>query len=366
MRRRLATTITLFVTLLSALPARADFKVGDLVRSQTVDTVYVISADSKRYTFFSNPIYHTWYDNFSRVKFISEKELASIPFGGVMFVRPGTKMVKIRTDPKVYAVASGGILRPVKDEATATAIWGPTWNKQILDLDVAFFAQYFLGTEIDDVDDYVPVYERHFAGEAENVLLRPTKGATTTAPTMTTNAIPTTIGINDGYYAEVTATGSRAIRNILMASNGTVFARCDQIADCGGVAGPFQTGSTQSADAYVCDLNGTCRRVVVGTTSVIMSAPASGLAVALRTASTSTSIARGAILTLTATASSLSGISRTIVGRDGGAYVSCENKDRCTLTTTPLTDPGTFIYSASTCDIGNRCAFSTPITITVR
>src|SRR3989338_3207727 len=128
MRRHLATILTMVLMFFTALPARADFKVGDLVRSQSVDTVYVISADGKRYTFFSNPIYHTWYDNFSRVKFIGEKELASIPFGGVMFVRPGTKMVKVRTDPKVYAVASGGILRPVKDEATAVAIFGPTWT----------------------------------------------------------------------------------------------------------------------------------------------------------------------------------------------------------------------------------------------
>jgi len=348
----------------TALPARADFKVGDLVRSQSVDTVYVISADGKRYTFFSNPIYHTWYDNFSRVKFIGEKELASIPFGGVMFVRPGTKMVKVRTDPKVYAVASGGILRPVKDEATAVAIFGPTWNKQIMDLDDAFFAQYFIGTEIDDPDDYVVAYERHLAGEAENVLLRPTRGGATSAPTVSATKPPATIAINDGFYAELTATGTRSIRNILMASNGAVFARCDQIGDCGGLAGPFRTGSTQGVDAYVCDLNGTCRRVGVGTTSVIASAPATGLSVSL--SATSTSVARGAKLTLTATATSPSGISRTIVGQDGGTRSTCENQGRCTLTTAPLTDPGTFTYSASTCDAGNRCAFSTPITITVR
>jgi hypothetical protein len=63
-------------------------------------------------------------------------------------VRPGTVLIKIVSDPKVYAVEPNGTLRWVKTEAIATALYGADWAKKVRDLDVAFFAGYLSGSDI--------------------------------------------------------------------------------------------------------------------------------------------------------------------------------------------------------------------------
>jgi hypothetical protein len=57
-------------------------------------------------------------------------------------------MVKIQTDPKVYAVDANGALRWVPDEWTAKRLYGDDWNKKIDDLSDAFFADYSIGEPV--------------------------------------------------------------------------------------------------------------------------------------------------------------------------------------------------------------------------
>jgi hypothetical protein len=366
MRQRITFLLALLTALSPLLPAQAaDVSLYGLVRTQKSDTVYVVSSDGKRYSFPSNPIYHTWYADFSRVKFVSDQELANIPFGGVMFVRPGTVMVKIPSDPKVYAVASGGVLRPVKDEKTAIAIFGEDWNKQILDLDVSFFAQYVLGSEVKDTDDYVPAYELYLAGEAENVLARPTSPGATPLPSVTPYSLPDAISIDDGFYAQVSAQGAVPIRNIALASKGQVFARCDRMNECGGIAGPFRAAESDTVESYVCDVNGTCIRSTLGVVNIIVAAPVSGITANVR--AESPIMAAGNPIRLTATGSSVKdALSIVSVVQQDGPRWDCMNKDVCTAATVPILEPGYFTFTSFACNLSRRCVFSSPVTVTVR
>ncbi|MBP9864188.1 hypothetical protein KBC54_01915, partial [Patescibacteria group bacterium] len=70
--------------------------------------------------------------------------------------KPGVKMVKFMTDPKVYAVAKGGILRWVKSQAAAVELYGAQWNKNIDDINDAFFTNYTFGAEINGIGDFNP------------------------------------------------------------------------------------------------------------------------------------------------------------------------------------------------------------------
>src|SRR5579859_1820865 len=101
---------------------------GTLIKG-SLSAVYYCGADGKRYVFPNEKTYKSWYSDFSGVMTISDSDLASLQIGGNVTYRPGVKMVKITTDPKVYAVSKGGVLRPIADEATATALYGSTWNK---------------------------------------------------------------------------------------------------------------------------------------------------------------------------------------------------------------------------------------------
>lgn len=128
---------------------------GDLIKASQ-PAVYYYGEDGKRYVFPNQKTYNTWYSDFSGVVTITDSELAAIPIGGNATYKPGVKMVKITTDPKVYAVDANGVLRPIKDEATATALYGATWNQQIDDVPDAFFTNYSVGAPINSGSDFNP------------------------------------------------------------------------------------------------------------------------------------------------------------------------------------------------------------------
>jgi len=116
--------------------------------TQADSAVYYCGADGKRYAFPNEDTYHSWYPDFSGVRVVSVAELAAVPFGGSVTYRPGSRMLKIRTDPKVYAVAKGGTLRWVTSEAVAKALYGLLWNGLISDISDAFFVHYVVGAPI--------------------------------------------------------------------------------------------------------------------------------------------------------------------------------------------------------------------------
>ncbi|HBZ36531.1 MAG TPA: hypothetical protein DEO26_02300 [Candidatus Veblenbacteria bacterium] len=118
-----------------------------LVKAST-DAVYYCGADGQRYVFPNQKIYLSWYTNFSGVITITDAELANVPLGGNVTYRPGVRMVKMTTDPKVYAVAAGGILRHVTSPELARSIYGEDWNTLVDDLSDAFFVNYHLGDPI--------------------------------------------------------------------------------------------------------------------------------------------------------------------------------------------------------------------------
>lgn len=119
-----------------------------LIKLEDMDTVYYCGADGKRYYFPSDKIYFTWYDDFDDVVAVSAETMASIPLGGNVTYRPGTRMVKLQTDPKVYAVERGDVLRWIQSAETAEELYGADWNKQIDDIPDSFFVNYTLGDPI--------------------------------------------------------------------------------------------------------------------------------------------------------------------------------------------------------------------------
>lgn len=138
----------------SAIPVTFAATSGDLIKMSGNSSVYYLGANGKRYVFTNDKAYFTWYSNFSGVKTISQTELESYTIGGNVTYKPGTRMVKITTDPKVYAVSMNGTLHWVKSEAIAKALYGDMWNKQIDDVSDAFFVNYTIGSEISDAAQF--------------------------------------------------------------------------------------------------------------------------------------------------------------------------------------------------------------------
>ncbi len=121
---------------------------GSLIRTAAQNAVYYCGSNGKRYVFPNEKIFLSWYADFSGVTVISAEQMASVMLGGNVTYKPGTRMIKIESDPKVYVVSRGGLLRWVPTEEIATRLYGAAWNKRIDDVSVSFFTNYHFGPQI--------------------------------------------------------------------------------------------------------------------------------------------------------------------------------------------------------------------------
>ncbi len=126
---------------------------GDVIKMNGNSSVYYMKG-GKRFVFPNQATYSSWYSDanggpdWDIVKVVSQSELESYPLGGNVTVRPGTKLVKITTNPTVYAVEPGGTLRAISSEAAAIEIWGANWAKNVIDVADSFFVNYKTGTAL--------------------------------------------------------------------------------------------------------------------------------------------------------------------------------------------------------------------------
>lgn len=126
---------------------------GDLIKSSSHPAVYYFGRDAKRHAFPSEGVFNTWFSDFKNVRVVSDELLSSLPLGKNMSIRPGTRFIKLQTDPRVYAVGTDGTLHWISTEALAKQLYGKDWAKRVVDISDAFFVNYKRSTDITE-----PVY----------------------------------------------------------------------------------------------------------------------------------------------------------------------------------------------------------------
>ncbi|MFZ2803989.1 MAG: chitobiase/beta-hexosaminidase C-terminal domain-containing protein [Patescibacteria group bacterium] len=136
------------------LPCTTEAAAADV--NDVCKAVYYIGTDGMRHAFPNPKVYFTWYQDFSGVQLISSDQLASIPLGKNVTYKPGVKMVKFTTFDNVYVVVKGGVLRWVKGEAVATALYGADWNTKIDDIPDTFHSNYTFGADVNGLSDFDP------------------------------------------------------------------------------------------------------------------------------------------------------------------------------------------------------------------
>ncbi len=123
---------------------------GDLVTCPDFSSVYYLADDGSRWVFPNEKTYFTWFDNFNSVIEITCPELATYPIGEVVTYQPGTRLVKIQSINKVYAVELGGNLRWVQTEAGAEELFGSNWADRIDDVPDGFWSSYTEGSALSE------------------------------------------------------------------------------------------------------------------------------------------------------------------------------------------------------------------------
>lgn len=158
--RNILILISAFSLLITAVPARAAGVATNTLIKGSLSTVYYYATNGKRYVFPTEKTYKSWYgEDYSKVITISDKDLSDIQLGGNVTYRPGVKLIKITTDPKVYAIAAGGTLRWLASEDVAKSLYGADWAKKVDDLPDPFFINYRYGSSINNTQDFEPARE---------------------------------------------------------------------------------------------------------------------------------------------------------------------------------------------------------------
>ena len=151
-------TLSTCFSFASFTSAATDYS-GKLIKSGSSTSLYYAASDGKRYVFPNEKNFKTWFTDFSGVVTVSPEELASLPIGGNVLYRPGVLLVKIQTDPRIYAVSKNGVLRWIETEAIAKHFYGDQWHLLVDDIPDSFFVNYKIGTSIGSIDDYNPDQE---------------------------------------------------------------------------------------------------------------------------------------------------------------------------------------------------------------
>ncbi len=170
-QRHIIFTVILGVILL-CVPAQAAPREGALVKlscpagasiNDPCRAVYYVGHDSKRHAFPNQQVYFSWYDDWSGVIEITPAEMSALSLGRNVTYRPGLKLVKFPTVPQTYAVDSGGVLRWIKTEAAAQALYGTNWAHTTDDISETFYTDYTFGADINTAADFdaVAVLDAH-------------------------------------------------------------------------------------------------------------------------------------------------------------------------------------------------------------
>ena len=114
---------------------------GALIKG-TGNSIYYFGYDGELHPFLNSLVYHTWFKDFSGVRFINNTKLSQYHIGKPVCFKPGTWLLKFIGLPKVYAIEPGCQLRPIMSEAEAFVLYGSTWNQRVLNLDAIYASGY--------------------------------------------------------------------------------------------------------------------------------------------------------------------------------------------------------------------------------
>lgn len=141
--------------LTGAIESISEVRAGQFVRSYGFPAVYLVEADMSRSVFWDTTTFFTWADSWDQVVWVSDATLPTLTLGGAVLPKAGVVLVKIQSDPKVYAIEndSDPELRWVPTEEVATSIYGSAWADYVIDVDSTVLSSFEAGDDMDASDD---------------------------------------------------------------------------------------------------------------------------------------------------------------------------------------------------------------------
>jgi hypothetical protein len=137
-----------------------DLQDGDVVQDplESGDTLMHVMFDGARYTVPIGINFTSWYGedacpSCAGVMEIESPMNASIPLGGNVTLKPGSKILTIASDTNMWVVDSCATARAVTP-GVAQDIYGTDWADRLVIMPDVFFVDYLIGEPVDSALDY--------------------------------------------------------------------------------------------------------------------------------------------------------------------------------------------------------------------
>lgn len=127
---------------------------SSVVTTSTNATVYFLSGEENRRAFINENAYFTYFDSFTGVDEIAATDLSGYTLTGLMLPKAGVVLVKIQSDPRVYALEENPedmfepILREITSEEITIEMYGSNWADYVIDIEPTFFTHFTVGDAI--------------------------------------------------------------------------------------------------------------------------------------------------------------------------------------------------------------------------
>lgn len=129
-------------------------QIGDVVTSDVASSVYYISDANERRPFINESAYFTYFDSFNAVETVDNQAFSGFGLTGLMLPKAGVVLVKIQSDPRVYALEENEAdpfapkLREIATEEVAIEMYGENWADYVVDIEPTFFTHFAKGDVI--------------------------------------------------------------------------------------------------------------------------------------------------------------------------------------------------------------------------
>ncbi|MFA5359129.1 MAG: PA14 domain-containing protein, partial [Patescibacteria group bacterium] len=88
--------------------------------------------------------------DFNNIRTVTNSQLSELSLGQNIKLRPGTYLMKLISDPKVYAVEPAGVIKHISSPAQAELLFGTDWKGRVIDLPDSLYQDYKDGGVLKD------------------------------------------------------------------------------------------------------------------------------------------------------------------------------------------------------------------------
>ncbi len=141
-----------FEATVASNPARVGAYRVEAVKITESPVVYLVDGIN-RWTFTNEDAFFSWFKNWDEVKTVSPTYLTRFRDRGPAALSPGAR-IKSLSDARVYIIGQDNKLHWIVNERVAYDVYGPSWNKSIIDVSTATLVSYQLGSAVEAVEDW--------------------------------------------------------------------------------------------------------------------------------------------------------------------------------------------------------------------